>query len=135
MKYSQWIGVAAVIVLILSSFMHWTWYPDLHKYFTGFYSENNDYGRPGKLFIFFGSLSIILFMVPRVWAKRWNILVCAITLSWAIRCFIVFSGCYRGICPVKQAGIWIMLCGAVMIMIAALFPDTSIKTNSSSSFE
>jgi hypothetical protein len=131
MKFSQWIGLAALIVLIISSFMHWTWYPDIQKYFTGFFSENNNYGQPGKVFIVLGIISMVFFAVPRLWAKRWNIFVCAITLSWAIRCFIVFSGCYRGICPEKQFGIWLMLSSAIIAMAASLIPDTAINPKSS----
>jgi len=127
MKYSQLIGILAAIILMISGFLHWAWYPDLQKYFTGFFSENNMYGKPGKVFIFFGTLSIILFFAPRVWAKRGNIFLCAITLAYAVKSFILFSDCYRGICPVKQEGIWIMLVSAILMTGCSLFPDTTLK--------
>src|SRR5690606_960231 len=41
MKYSQWIGVAASLLLVAACFLPWTWHPDLNKEFTGFFSENN----------------------------------------------------------------------------------------------
>ncbi|HEX6432325.1 MAG TPA: hypothetical protein VF008_31750, partial [Niastella sp.] len=61
------------------------------------------------------------------WAKRWNMFICAIILSYAIKSFIVFSGCYRGICPDKKAGLWIMLLSAIIMMAMALFPDIKVK--------
>lgn len=127
MKYSQLSGILAAFVLSLSGFLNWAWYPDIHKYFTGFFSENNSYGKPGKVFIFFAVIAIVLFIAPRVWAKRGNIFLCAITLAYAVKTFIVYSACYRGICPEKQPGLWVMLLASCVMMAAALFPDTAIR--------
>lgn len=131
MRYSQWIGIAAAITLMASGFLHWAWYPDLQQYFTGFYSEKNLYGKPGKVFIFFAAIAIIFYLLPKIWAKRWNILVCALTLAYAIKSFIGFSGCYRGICPQRQVGIWIMLSSAAIMMLAALLPDMKVEKKGS----
>lgn len=127
MKYSQWIGIAAAIILAIAGFLPWTYHPDLNKNFTGFFSENNVYGKPGNVFIVVSIVAIVFFAIPKVWAKRWNMFICALILSYAIKSFIVFSGCYRGICPDKLAGLWIMLLSAVVIMLMALFPDVKLK--------
>ncbi len=126
MKYSQWIGIAAAVVLVIACFLPWTFHPDLNKNFTGFFSENNDYGKPGKVFTVFAIVAIIFFLIPRVWAKRWNLLVGALTVAFAIKSFIVFSGCYRGICPAKLAGLWIMLLSAVAVLAMTLLPDMKV---------
>jgi hypothetical protein len=128
MKYSQILGVIAAIILMLSGLMNWTWYPDLKEYFTGFYSYNNQYGRPGRVFIVLGILAIVLFLLPKIWAKRWNVFLCAIILAYAVKTFIAFSTCYKGICPEKQAGIWVMLASAGVVMVAALLPDLKVKS-------
>ncbi|HUQ67758.1 MAG TPA: hypothetical protein VM101_16465 [Flavitalea sp.] len=130
MKFSQWIGIVAAVMLILSGFMNWTWYPDIHKYFTGFYSENNIYGRPGKIFIYLAIAAMIFFAVPKIWAKRWNVLICTIIIAFAIKTFILYTSCYRGVCPVKQEGIWIMLVSASLILLCALLPDMKLKESS-----
>jgi hypothetical protein len=127
MKYSQWIGVAAAIALIISGFVNWTWYPDIHKYFTGYFSENNIYGKPGKIFSFLSAIAIVFYLIPKVWAKRWNLLVCSIVLAYSIKTFILFSACYRGVCPVRQPGLWLMLVSACIMMLCALLPDLSIN--------
>lgn len=126
MKYSQWIGILAALLLVVACFIPWTYHPDVQKNFTGFFSENNVYGKPGKTFIALGLVAGIFFLVPRVWAKRWNLLVCAIIVAIAIRCFIVFSGCYRGFCPEKKFGLWLMLASAILMMAMAVFPDTKL---------
>lgn len=123
MKYSQWLGIVAAIMLVASCFLPWAYYPDLQKSFTGFFSEENIYGRPGRTFIFFAAITSAFFMIPRLWAKRWNLFFCSLNLAYAIKTFILFTGCYRGICPQKQVGIWLMLASALGIMAAALLPD------------
>ncbi|MEP7258514.1 MAG: hypothetical protein ABI687_09000 [Flavitalea sp.] len=127
MKYSQWIGFALAIILIMACFLHWTWHPDLHKYFTGFYSEENVYGKPGYVLIFFALICSALYLTPRVWAKRLNIFICCFLLAYAIKSFILFSGCYHGICPVRQTGLWIVLSTSLLMMLAAVLPDLSVK--------
>ena len=136
MKYSQWIGVAAALVLIVSCFLSWTYHPDLQKVFTGFYSEGNAYGKPGKVFIFLALIAIVFYLIARLWAKRWNMFVCAITLAYAIKSFILYSGCYKGICPQKKEGLWIMLFSSIAMMLMAVLPDQKItehKTNNNDS--
>lgn len=127
MKYSQWLGVLAAIALVIANFLAWTWYPDIQETFTGFYSKDNIYGKPGKFFIFLSAVAAVFYLLPKVWAKRWNLLTGCIVLAFAIRTFIVYTACYRGICPVKLPGIWIMLASAALMMVAVLFPDMKLK--------
>lgn len=126
MKYSQWIGIGALAVLVCSSFLPWTYYPDLQKTFTGFFSENNLYGKPGKVFIVLALLALAFFLLNKVWAKRLNFFVCAVILAYAFRTFIIFSGCYRGICPEKKAGLWLMIGAAILSLIMAMIPDMKV---------
>jgi hypothetical protein len=131
MKYSQWIGIAAAIILVISSYLPWTYHPDLDKIFTGFFSENNIYGKPGNVFMVLALAAIPFFAIQKVWAKRWNLFICGITLAYAIKSFIVYSGCYRGICPDKKAGLWLMLAATLLMMGMSLIPDLKLKGESS----
>ena len=130
MKYSQWLGILAALVLIAACFLPWTYHPDLDKEFTGFFSEKNIYGKPGKVFIFFAVVAIIFFLLPRIWAKRWNMLVTGLASAYAIKTFLMFAGCYRGICPEKKAGLWIMLASALVMLVMAILPDMKLKDKS-----
>ena len=127
MKYSQWLGIVAALVLTGACFLPWTYHPDLNKEFTGFFSEENVYGKPGKVLIFFAAFAILFFLLPRIWAKRWNLLVTGITMAYAIKTFLMFAGCYRGICPEKRAGLWIMLVSAAVMLVMAILPDIKLK--------
>jgi hypothetical protein len=134
MKYSQWIGIASLMILVTSCFLPWTYHPDLDKTFTGFFSQNNIYGKPGKVLIFLSSLSALCFIFSRVWAKRVNFFICAVIVAYAFRNFIIFSGCYRGICPEKKAGLWLMLISAIISLIMAVIPDIKIVNNKTNEF-
>jgi hypothetical protein len=127
MKYSQIVGIIAAVLLMFSGLLNWAWFPDLKEYFTGFYSYNNNYGRPGRVFIVLGIIAIIFYLIPRIWAKRVNIFVCVLLLAYAIKTFILYSGCYSGVCPDKQPGLWIMLFLSVVVFAASLLPDLKLK--------
>jgi len=128
MKYSQWIGIAAALLLIAACFMPWAYFPDLGKDFTGFFSEKNIYGRPGKVLIFFSGIEILLFLIPKVWAKRANIIVSALAIAFAIKSYILYTSCYGGLCPDKKIGIFLVLAAALITLVAALLPDLPVKT-------
>jgi hypothetical protein len=127
MKYSQRIGIAAALLLVAASYMPWAYFPDLGKEFTGFYSELNRYGRPGKILMFLSAVMIVLFLTPKLWAKRTNIVAGGITLAFAIKCYILYTACYRGICPEKRIGIFLILLAAGIAMGASLLPDLPVK--------
>ncbi len=127
MKNSQWIGIAAALLLIGACFLPWAYFPDLQKDFTGFFSEKNAYGRPGKVLVFFSVIAIVLFLIPKIWAKRTNIFVGALTIAFGIKCFLLFTACYKGICPDKKLGIFLVLFASALMTLAAILPDTKLK--------
>lgn len=128
MKYSQYLGVLAAASLVFSCTLQWTWHPDIKEYFTAFYSLENIYGKPGKVFIFMAAIATLFFLVKKIWAKRWNLMVCGLNLAYAVKTFILFSSCYRGICPEKQPGLWVMITSAGVMMIAAVLPDLKLSS-------
>ena len=127
MKYSNLIGIIAAIVLIVACFIPWAYYPDINKNFTGFFSEGNNYGKPGKVILFFSIISIAFFIIPKVWAKRSNILVAGTIVAYCIKCYILFTSCYSGICPEKKAGIFLILICSIVILATAVSPDLKLK--------
>ncbi|MEO6960723.1 MAG: hypothetical protein ABIY90_02085 [Puia sp.] len=130
MKYAPYIGALAAILLITACFMPWTYYPDIHQTFNGFYSHQDNYGKPGKAFIFLAVFSIILFFIPKIWAKRVGQITAVIILAYAIKTFILFSSCYAGICPEKKPGIFLVLLAALFILAASLFTGVKLPEES-----
>ena len=132
MKYSQWTGIVAITILVVSCFLPWTYHPDLDKNFTGFFSENNMYGKPGKVLIFFSLLALLCFSLQRVWAKRFNFFICAVLVAYAGRNFIIFSACYGGVCPEKKIGLWLMIISATLSLLMAVIPDIKLNNKRTS---
>ena len=123
MKYSKLMGIIACIILVIACFMPWTYHADLNKTFTGFFSEKNAYGKPGKFLIFFALVSIVLILLPKVWAKRTHIILTALFTGYAIKTYILFTSCYNAYCPEKRYGIYLMMVSCVIILIVAVFPE------------
>lgn len=123
----QWIGLLACVLLLVACFMPWAYYADIRETFTGFYSYKNEYGRPGKFLSFTAIAGFILMYLPKVWAKRVNLFLCAIALGYAIKTYILFTSCYNAYCPEKKAGIYLMLICTVLMMLAAIFPDLKMR--------
>ena len=127
MKYYKIIGVTAAIILFASCFMPWAYYPDLQKSFTGFFSEKNIYGRPGKVFTFFAVLSIVFILINKIWAKRAVIFLQALNIGYLLKTYVIFTSCYKGFCPTKQYGIYFLIISSVILLLISFFPDIKLK--------
>jgi hypothetical protein len=127
MKYYKQIGLIACVLLVISCFLPWAFYPDLHKSFNGFFSEMDIYGKPGKVFIFFAVISAILILLNKVWAKRTLIFLAAFNVGYLIRTYILYTSCYRAFCPEKQYGLYLLIVGGVLLLIVSFFPNLKLK--------
>lgn len=127
MKFYKFWAILACVGLAVSCFLPWAYYPDLNKVFTGFFSEQNIYGKPGKVFIFFAAISFVFVLIDRVWAKRFNVLFAALNIAYLIKTYILFTNCYSGICPEKRVGIYMLLASSLLLMITALLPDLKVE--------
>ena len=121
-KYSQWISLGALVLLAAACFMPWTYHADIDRSFTGFFSEKNIYGKPGKTLLVLGGLTCLLAFLPKVWAKRTALLIAGLNLAYAIKNFLIFGACYQGYCPEKKAGLFLMLGATALLLLASLFP-------------
>jgi hypothetical protein len=127
MKYSQWIGITAALLTVAVCFLPWAYFPDLGKEFTGFFSERNAYGRPGKVFVILCTIAIVFYLIPRVWAKRANLMVGALIFAFAIKCLLLYGACYRGLCPEKRLGLYLVVFFPAIMMLATILPDLKLK--------
>jgi len=126
MKYYKLTGFLACLLLAISCFLPWAYYPDLHKSFTGFFSEQNMYGRPGKVFIFFAISSLALIFINKIWAKRTLIFFAALNIGYLLKTYVIFTSCYNTYCPQKQYGLYLLILSSVVLMIVSFFPDLKL---------
>lgn len=127
LKLLHWLGIIACIALIVSCFLPWGFYGDINQEFTGFYSYQNQYGRPGNFLVFMGASVLVFMLLPKVWAKRANLFIAALTLAYAVRNYILFGSCYNNYCPQRLFGIYLMLVAAAVMLLAAVFPNMKFK--------
>ena len=126
MRFIKWAGLTAALLLTVISFMPWVVIESRNITITGISSKGTNYGKPA----YFHFLMIFFFLAftltPRVWAKRANLLICALNLGWALRNFIVIPSCEAGECPIKKTALYLMLFSSLIMMISALFPDLKL---------
>jgi hypothetical protein len=125
-KILHWAGIIAAVSLIVCCFIPWTFYPDINKTFTGFFSEQNEYGKPAFFLITIALGSLLFTLLPKLWAKRTNMFWCALGVGYAIKTYILYTSCYGAFCPEKRIGIYIMLYSTFIMLIASLFPDVKM---------
>ena len=126
-KYLHWLGIMACITLMASCFLPWVYYGDINQTFTGFYSYQNQYGRPGKLLVSLGAVVMIFMLLPKTWAKRANLFICALLVAYAVKTYILFSSCYNNYCPQKLFSLYLMLFSTVIMLLASVFPKLKFK--------
>jgi hypothetical protein len=129
MKYYKVIGLLASIALIVSCFLPWAYYPDLQKSFSGFFSEQNVYGKPGIAFTFFGVISMILLFINKIWAKRTLIFFAALNIGYLLKTYVIYTSCYKGYCPEKQYGIYFLIISSLVLLLISFFPDIKVPEN------
>lgn len=129
MKYYKVIGLLASVALIVSCFLPWAYYPDLQKSFSGFFSEQNVYGKPGIAFTFFGVISVILLFINKIWAKRTLIFFAALNIGYLLKTYVIYTSCYKGYCPEKQYGIYFLIISSLVLLVISFFPDIKVAEN------
>ena len=127
MKYAAFIGIVAAFLLIVFCFMPWAYYPDLQENFTGFYSRQNHYGKPGKAFIFLAAISIVLFLIPRIWAKWANQVTGVVIFAYALKTYVLFSSCYHTICPQVKFALPAVLGSAAVLLVCSLLSKIKVQ--------
>ncbi|MDB5278706.1 MAG: hypothetical protein JWR61_3661 [Ferruginibacter sp.] len=127
------VGLAACILLVIACFLPWTYYADPHitneaqRTFTGFFTFQNQYGKPGKLLSFIAIIVFGFMLLPKLWAKRANLFIAALGVGYAIKTYILFTSCYNAYCPEKKAGIFLMMACVILLLLASAFPNVKME--------
>jgi len=120
-------GILACLLLAVACFLPWGFYADLDQTFTGFYSYKNEYGRPGKLLVIMAGIILVFMLLPKIWAKRTNLFLSALTVAYAFKSYVLFTSCYNNYCPEKKYGVYLMLIASVIMLVASAFPYMRLK--------
>lgn len=123
MRYMKWIALAAAILLTVSCFTPWIVIESRNITISGVDATGTNYGKPGYFHFVLVAVFLFCTFMPRVWAKRLNLLVTALNLGWCLRNVFILATCSGGECPARQTGIWLALLASVLMLVSALFPD------------
>jgi len=127
MKYSNYIGIIAAFAVIIVCFMPWVYIPSIQTTITGMRADKTNFGHPGLMNIIFCIVAIALFIIPRVWAKRFNLFAGTFNLAWSFRNFLLITQCELGECPEKQAGIYLLLAFSAVLLLMTFVPADPVK--------
>lgn len=127
MKYSQQTGIIAALLLIVICFLPWSYIVSRQLTVTGLSAVGTNFGRPGLFNIVIAVIAILLFTIPRIWAKRTNVFIGAIGLAWSIRNYIILSTCMLGECPEKKPALYALVILAAIVQLMTLFPKIELK--------
>lgn len=122
----KWIGLTGAIALIVACFFPWVFIESKNIVVTGINSTGTAFGKPGYFHFVLAGLYLILHFVPRLWAKRINILVSALNIGWAARNYFLISACSGGECPGKKTALYVVLVSSFIMLIASLLPQVKI---------
>ncbi|MEO7524561.1 MAG: hypothetical protein ABIT58_10725 [Ferruginibacter sp.] len=130
-RIAYYSGIVAAVAIIISCFLPWVHYNNINTTFNGFnvtkFATGNYYGKAGIPISILAAISLILMLLPRIWAKRTNLFVAALLFAYCIRTYIIFtSALFEGEIE-KKAGIYLVIIMSVIILVGSLFPKMEQK--------
>ena len=120
MRYVKWLGVAAGLLLLWACWVPWVAIHSKDIIITGMQAAGTNYGKPGLLHLILIPFFIVFSLIPRLWAKRFNLLVTGLNTAWMLRNFFLLSLCRGGECPERLPGIYWVLLSSLLMLAAAL---------------
>ncbi len=125
----KWVGLIAVIVLVVACFLPWIYIDSIATTVTGVDPKGTFFGKPGYFHLILAVCFTVFTFLQKIWAKRLNLAVAAINMAWAVRNFILLSACAAGECPQKLTGIYLVFFSSLLLLLASFFPDMEIPSN------
>lgn len=128
MRYSNYIGILAGILLLLVAYQPWVYIASIQTTVTGYGAAiKTVFGKPALMHVYLMPLSAFLFLLPSIWAKRLNPLLSAIHVAWAIRNLLLLSTCRNGECPERFIWLYVYFGLALLLLAMSLVPEVRTK--------
>ena len=127
MRWMKWVGLLAAALLVVSCFTPWVVIESRNIVVSGVAAIGTNFGRPGYFHFIMTTLFVLCTLIPRIWAKRSNLLIAAFNFAWAVRNFIIISACQMGDCPEKKSGLYLSLFASALMLLASFFPGIQLK--------
>ncbi len=127
MRYSNYIGIAAGLLMIFAATFTWIHIPSINATVSGFGSETvSKFGKPVLMNVIMLVLAIAFFLIPKLWAKRANPFVGAINFAWALRNLFLLSTCRNGECPQTTVWLYVYFAASLVVLVMTVLPDMKV---------
>ena len=127
MKYSQTIGLILTVFLLFLTTQPLVIIESRQWVITGWKVAETNFGQPGKFMLYMGVMNFILFALPYIPAKRFNMVFAILNFSWTIRNFLILSACAMGECPQKQWALYTCILVSFAILIMTFLPKIEVN--------
>ena len=81
MRYSNQLSIVVALLLVAICFAPWVYIDPIQTTITGWDAGKTNLGKPGLMNILFASTTIIMILLPGIWAKRVNVFICSFNFS------------------------------------------------------
>ena len=127
MRIFKWAGAGAAIILIIACFYPWVFIESKSLIIRGTDAGAIRLGKPAYFHFILLFLFLVFNFLPKVWAKRINLIFVALNMGWALRNYYLITTCRGGECPVKQTAIYLLIPLSFFVLLSALLPDMKMK--------
>lgn len=122
LRYYQVFSFLSGLVLAIACWLPWIEISSPSLTLTGMNTDGTSFGKPAFFHLIFLSLYLLFVLIPLDWAKRFNLLIAALNLSWMIRNFFLMALCRGGECPARQLGLYLVAIASVGMLLVSFFP-------------
>ncbi|MFN5334208.1 MAG: hypothetical protein ACK5BV_03355 [Bacteroidota bacterium] len=124
MKYSAHIGILFCGILFIAAYYPWIYIESLWIEVSGLGAQiKTVFGKPALMNFYLMPLLVLLFIIPKLWAKKINPFIGAINFAWALRNFLLLSTCRNGECPEQKIALYIYFLAAIVILVMTVLPN------------
>jgi hypothetical protein len=127
MKYSQTIGFILTLFLLFLTTQPLIIIESRHWVITGWKVAETNFGQPGKFMLYMGVMNLLLFALPYIAAKRFNMVFAILNFSWTIRNYLVLAACSMGECPEKQWSLYACIFVSFAILVMTFLPKIDVN--------
>lgn len=127
MKHSQTIGIISCLLLFYCTTQPLVIIDSQNWVITGWKTAATGFGQPGKFILYVGTVSMVFFALPYIWAKRFNLVFAALLLSWSFRNYLILSTCHMGECPQKQWALYACIVLSAVILVMTFLPKMDVS--------
>jgi hypothetical protein len=91
MKHSQVVGFLLALVVLGTCFFPWVIIESKQLTISGFHTKGTNFGRPGLFIFFTAGLSLLFFLINKIWAKRLNVFITTFCFTWSVSKYLMLS--------------------------------------------